>query len=174
MVYVGMDVHQVSTTFCFYDPRRAEGARFRTLTVHTTAETIRAALAPLDGRCRVAFEVGSSMQWVAAQVRPLAQSVHVANASRMPWLFRDGRKNDRLDARKLATLLALEQLPEVHLPSPEVSAWRALINHRRRLIQRRTRTKNQIRAILRTFVRRCPHRSCWSRVGRVWLRSQSF
>ncbi len=51
----------------------------------------------------------------------------MVNPSRIRWLLRDGRKNDRLDARKLATPLYLGQLPTVHLPRAEVSAWRALI-----------------------------------------------
>lgn len=30
MLYIGMDVHQVSTTFSFHDPKAAEAGRFRT------------------------------------------------------------------------------------------------------------------------------------------------
>ena len=89
-------------------------------------------------------------------VRPLAGEVQVANAARIPWLFREGRKNDRLDARKLATLLYLRQLPTVYLPPADVSAWRALIRHRRTLVKQSTRVKNQIRSILRAFTIQCP------------------
>jgi hypothetical protein len=127
MIYIGMDVHQSSTTFCLYDPSQDGRGRFRTLTRPTTAEAIVGVLVPLNKRCRVAFEIGTQAQWVAQIVRPLAADVQVANASRMPWLFRDGRKNDTLDARKLATLLHLGELPQVHLPAADVSAWRALI-----------------------------------------------
>jgi transposase len=118
--------------------------------------------------------VGTPAQWVASVVRPLAAQVEVANPSRIPWLFRDGRKNDRLDAKKLSTLLYLKQLPTVHLPTGEVSAWRALINHRRSVIKRRTMVKNQIRTLLRAFNHRCPHKSLWTRRGRVWLSSLRF
>lgn len=111
---------------------------------------------------------------MARIVRPLAAEVQVADPSLIPWLFCAGRKNDKLDARKLSTLISLNQLPTVHLPSADVSAWRALINHRRTLVPRRTMTKNQIRAILRTFAHRCPHRSCRTRIGMVWLRSLTF
>ena len=174
MMYIGMDVHQVSTTFCLFDPSAADRRRYRTLTRPTTVEAIRAVLEPYDGCCKVTFEVGTQAQWVAKIVRPLATDVEVANPSRIPWLFRDGRKNDRLDARKLVTLLYLDQLPTVHLPSEAVSAWRALINHRRTLVKRRTMIKNQIRSIVRTFGCRCPHKSCWTRAGVAWLRSQTF
>jgi transposase len=175
MIYVGMDVHQRSTTFCLYDPAVEDRKQqYRTLTRPTTAEAIEKLLRPFEGGCQVAFEVGVQAQWIAGILRPLAQEVHVANPSRIPWLFRDGRKNDRMDARKLAILLALKQLPEVHLPSGDVSAWRALINHRRTLIKRRTMIKNQIHSIRRAFGYRCPYRSCWTRVGRAWLGSLTF
>ena len=174
MIYIGMDVHQSSTTFCLFDPAQAEGCQHRIVTQPTTAEGIRKVLKPLKRQCQVAFEVGTQAQWIASIVRPLASEVQVANASLIPWLFRDGRKNDRIDARKLATLLYLRQLPQVHLPAADISAWRALINHRRTVVQRRTILKNQLRSILRAFGYRCPHRSCWTRVGQAWIRSLTF
>jgi len=134
VIYIGMDVHQKSTTFCLFDPWAAEEGPYRWVTQPTTEEAIRRTLAPLGGQCRVAFEVGTQAQWIAAMVRPLAVEVQVANPSRIPWLFRDGRKNDRLDARKLVT--------------------------------RRTQSKNQVRAILRAFGLGCPYRNLWPQRGR--------
>ena len=166
MVYVGMDVHQKSTTFCFFDPDREAVAAVR----HIIAGAHKG-LEPFKGECRVAYEVGTQAQWVAGVVRPLAAEVQVANPSKIPWLFRDRTKTDRYDARKLATLLFLDQIPQVHLPSPDVSAWRALINHRRTLVKRRTMSKNQVRNILRAFACRCPYRSCWYGRGYLWLTS---
>jgi transposase len=174
MLYVGMDVHKDSTVFCLFDPTAEPKAQYRTLTAPTTREGIESVLRPLNGQCKAAFEVGVQSQWLASIVGPLAVEVQVANASRIPWLFRDGRKNDQLDARKLATLLRLDQLPRVHLPRAEVSMWRVLINHRRRLIGRRTALKSQVRAILRTFAYRCPHKSLWTRAGLRWLSEQVF
>ena len=175
MVYVGMDVHQKSTTFCILDASKEEGdGRYRTVKRETCQEAFDEILGPLRRRCKVVFEIGTQAQWIAAIVRPLAAEVQVANPSRIPWLFREGRKNDALDARKLATLLYLNHVPTVHLPTADVSAWRALINHRRTLVKRSTMIKNQLRSILRAFHYRCPHRSCWTRIGRVWLRSLTF
>ena len=174
MVYVGMDVHQSSTTFCFFDPVVGNGGQYRTYTRPTCRESFCEVLAPLGGQCQVAFEVGTQAQWIASMVRPLAGEVQVANPGRIPWLFRDGRKNDRLDARKLATLLYLKQLPTVHWPSANVSAWRALINHRRTLVQRRTMVKNRIRTILRAYGHRCPYKGLWTHRGQVGLESLVF
>ena len=111
MVYVGMDVHSKTTTFCLYDPGAEPSRQYRYMTRPTTAKEIEAVLEPLGGDCRIAYEVGTQAQWVADIVRPLALDVQVANPSRIPWLFRSGKKNDRADAKKLATLLYLDQLP---------------------------------------------------------------
>jgi transposase len=171
MLYVGMDVHQQSTTFCIFDGTTGE---IRVITGPTSAGHYAEVLQPLNRQCRVAFEVGPQAQWVARIVRPLAAEVQVANPALIPWLFRSGRKNDRLDAQKLATLLYLGQLPTVHLPPAEVSLWRELIQYRRSLVHEQTRIKNRIHALLRSEALRCPQRSCWTRAGRVWLRALSF
>ena len=174
MVYVGMDVHSKTTTFCLHDPEAKGRRQYRTVTRLTTAEAIRSVLEPLEGQCQVAYEVGTQAQWVAQIVRPLALEVQVANPSRIPWLYRSGKKNDRIDAKKLAILLAMDQLPTVHLPSGDVSTWRTLINHRRTLVSRRTAVKNQIHAILRAHAVRCPYRRCWTFKGIAWLKSLTF
>lgn len=174
MIFIGMDVHDKRTTFCLYDPSQESRSQYHTFSRPTTEEAYVAVLEPLKGRCKVAYEVGTQAQWVAKIIRPLAAEVQVANPSQIPWLFRSGRKNDRLDAKKLATLLYLNQLPTVHLPQPAISAWRALINHRRSLVKRRTMIKNQVRTILRSFVVKCPHKSCWTRKGMTWLHSLTF
>jgi transposase len=174
MIEVSMDAHDDTITFTTFDPAAALHARQRTFTRNTTAEDIEAVLKPFGGKCRVAFEVGTQAQWLAGIVRPLAAEVLVANPSRMPWLFRDGRKSDRIDSQKIQKLMHLDELPTVHLPRVEISAWRALINHRRTLIKRRTMVKNGLRAILRAFNYRCPHKSLWTKVGQTWLTGLAF
>lgn len=174
MLEIGMGVHVDSTTFHLYEPEAEPKLQHRTLTTPTDRESIEAVLRPFNGQCRIAFEVGTQSQWLASVIRPLAAQVQVANPSRMPWLFRDGRKNDRIDAFKLAKLLHLNELPTVHLPRVEISAWRSLINHRRTLIKRRTMIKNGLRAILRTFNYRCPHKSLWTKVGQSWMAGLTF
>lgn len=51
MVYIGMDVHQSSTTFCLFDPSDGPKGRYRTVTRPTTEEHIAAVLCPFKGEC---------------------------------------------------------------------------------------------------------------------------
>ena len=172
MLHIGIDVHQKSSVFNVFDPHEGrEGGTHRSQKVETTADGFRKVLEPLAGRCEVVFEVGPMAQWVAALVRPYAAKLTVANPSQIPWLFRAGRKNDRIDAKKLSILSYLGQVPKVHLPPPEVSEWRGLINERRQLVSKRTRAKIQIRALLHTQALHCPHKSVWTRCGMIWLKA---
>jgi hypothetical protein len=50
---------------------------------------------------------------------------------------RSRRKNDRMDAEKLAKLLFLGMVPLVHVPSPDVRSERWMIRHRQSLIRER-------------------------------------
>jgi transposase len=166
-----MDVHQQSTTFCILNDKTGE---VQTITCLTSVQAYTKVLRPLRRRCLVTFEVGPQAQWVSKIVRPLAREVLVANPALIPWIYRSGRKNDRLDAQKLARLLHIGQLPTVHLPPAEVSLWRELIQYRRRLVNEQSRVKNRIHALLRSEALRCPHRSCWTRAGQAWLQGLVF
>ena len=84
MLCIGMDVHKNTTTIDVFDPGAEPKQQHRSMRVPTTAEDLEAALRPFEGRCRIAYEVGTQAQWVASVVRPLAAEVHVANASRIP------------------------------------------------------------------------------------------
>ena len=98
---------------------------------------------------RVVIEIGPSAGWVHDLVVALEIEVQVANTNHQAWRWRSvRRKTDRLDALKLAQLSAMNQLPTVYMPSPQVRQWRSLITYRHTLIGERTRIKNQIRSIL--------------------------
>ncbi len=86
MVYIGMEVHQQSTTFCFFDPAAEEGLRCRAATRLTTVEGIRAALQPHDGRCLVAFEVGTQAQWVLTIAYAMMRDDLPFDEARIAWM----------------------------------------------------------------------------------------
>jgi transposase len=98
----------------------------------------------------------------------MAERVEVAHPGHLRLIFRSKQKNDRADAEKLAKLLYLGEVPTVHVPSPEVRAWRGTAEHRARLVRQRTRVKNRIRALLRTCGIVAP-RGLWTKEGRQWL-----
>ena len=114
------------------------------------------------------FEASCGYGWLYERLKKMAQKVVVAHPGQLRLIFRSKRKSDRVDAEKLAKLLYLDEVPPVYVPSVQVRSWRAMIEHRQKLLQERVRTKNQLRALLRTHAIVAP-RGLWTQKGLAWI-----
>ena len=118
----------------------------------------------------VCFEASAGYGCLFERLRRIARRVVVAHPGHLRLIFRSKRKNDRVDAEKLAKLLFLDEVPGVYVPSGITQAWRRLIEHRRKLVGERTRAKNALRALLRSHGIDAPRgKRLWSRRGLTWL-----
>lgn len=167
MFYVGLDVHQLTSTYCILD---GHGRQVKTVTVRgrwdRLLDRLRAEAADRD--LAVCYEASLGYGALHERLSRFCRRVVVAHPGRLRLIFRSKRKNDRADAQKLATLLYLDQVPQVHVPSIDVRSWRELIEFRTTLIHKRTRCKNGLRALLRGLGIATP-RWLWSGRGRAWL-----
>jgi transposase len=168
--YLGLDVHSNTSTYCLLDER---GVELETRTVRGGWDKLLTRLREIrDPRpgadLRVCYEASLGYGALHDRLAALGARVVVAHPGRLRLIFRSKRKNDRVDAKKLATLLLLDQVPAVHVPLPGVRAWRELIEFRRVLIDKRTRCKNSLRALLRGLGVQAPG-SPWSARGRAVL-----
>ena len=103
-------------------------------------------------------------------LRKIARRVVVAHPGQLRLIFRSKNKNDRSDAKKLATLLLPDQVPTVHVPTQDVRGWRSVIEFRTRIIAKRVRVKNAFRALLRSQDIEMPAGTrLWTRAGLAWL-----
>jgi len=127
-------------------------------------------LANLQERFRIVFEASCGYGTLYDKLRRLTPEVLVAHPGHLRCIFQSKRKNDRIDAQRLAKLLYLDEVPQVHVPRKEMRQWRQMIECRRRIIEKRTRTKNGIRSLLRSYGIRQP-RGLWTKKGREWLES---
>ncbi|MEM3553945.1 MAG: transposase [Candidatus Bathyarchaeia archaeon] len=66
-------------------------------------------------------------------------------------IFNTSKKNDREDSYKLAKLLRLNELPEVHLPSRESDSLRSLVRYRKSIGEDITTLKNRVHSILTKY-----------------------
>jgi transposase len=81
-------------------------------------------------------------------------------------------KTDRLDARALARLPAMGEHDAVWMPDERTQVMRRRLARRRRLVQTRASTKNEIHAVLvRRLKGRPPASDLFGVEGRAWLRS---
>ncbi len=148
MLYVGLDVHQRSTAVCVLEENGAE-REHRNVKGHpsNTVEWLRGLGEPFA----VCYEASCGYGWLHDRLHPIAAKVVVAHPAQLRLIFRSKRKNDRVDAQKLAKLLFLGEVPAVHVPPPATRAWRSLVEYRQRCVGERTRGKNGLRAVFRTY-----------------------
>lgn len=170
MFFVGLDVHIKFTVICILN---SDGKVHERHKVHSI-EVLLATLARLP-EFAVCFEASCGYGWLYDKLKHMAARVVVAHPGRLRLIFRSRRKNDRLDAERLAKLLFLDEVPTVHVPDADVRVWRETINHRRGLVAKRTRAKNGVRALLRSVGVRAPSRpGLWTKRGLAWLKSLEF
>jgi len=170
MLYVGLDSHWNQSTFCVLDDR---GRKVLTRTVRGQWPKVLAELETLKGPWAVCFEASTGYGFLFERLSDLAKRVVVAHPGQLRLIFRSKRKTDRIDAEKLAKLLFLDEVPPVYVPSLSVRSWRSMIEHRHRLIEERTRIKNNIRSLLRGHGLCAPH-SLWYSQGLKWLEEVEF
>ncbi len=167
--FVGLDVHWNHTNLCILDAR---GKKVKQMTVRGPWLNVVEELRELQGRLFLCYEASCGYGYLYDVFATVAQRVVVAHPGQLRLIFRSKRKNDRVDAEKLAKLLFLDEVPTVYVPSQNVRAWRQLIGYRIRLVNKRTRAKNSCRALLRSLGIRAPREfGLWTRQGFRWLGS---
>lgn len=170
MLTIGLDTHLRTSTLCILN-EHGQQIKMRTIQGHwqKTVEF----LGDLDQRFKIVFEASCGYGPLHDAIAALkkARQVVVAHPGRLRLIFRSKRKNDRVDAQKLAKLLYLDEVPTAYVPGVNTRDWRELIETRGRTIDKRTRSKCGLRSLLRSHGIAVPHdyRNLWTKRGRVWL-----
>jgi transposase len=167
MLHIGLDVHERLTTVHILDSNGKKSKAF-TCKGHWTGVVTR--LKEIREPFSVCFEASTGYGYLYDALRPVAARVSVAHPGRARLIFRTKRKNDRIDAEKLAKLCFLDEVPEVYVPGQKIRQWRRLITFRGVLVAERVRTKNRLRGLLRRNGIASPYK-LWNRKGLAWLQT---
>jgi transposase len=170
MRYIGLDVHYSSSTYCILDENGRE-VKCETIRGHWPKLLDR--LRTVEGPWTICFEATCGYGYLYRELSRMAGRVVVAHPGQLRLIFRAKRKNDRIDARKLAKLLYLDEVPEAYVPGQDVQSWRELIEHRRRMVDRQTTCKNAIRSLLRSHGK-IASKGLWTKKGLAWLRQEEM
>lgn len=148
-IYVGLDL---GSSFCYQTVINADGVLERSRSIPTSEQHLRNAFADLHGDVRVHLEAGELSNWVHSMIAPLVSIVVVSHPRSLAWIGKDAVKDDRIDARKLAELLRLNQVHAVYCESDnERQTFKQLVVHYEDLSREQARLKSKIKARLRTF-----------------------
>src|SRR5262249_35291292 len=108
--YIGMDVHKEAVVIAVLS---GTGKQVMESIVETQANSILQFIHGLPGELHVTWEEGTWAAWLYDLLKPHVQQVLVCNPRRNA-LLKEGSKNDKIDARKLADLLRTGMLRPVY------------------------------------------------------------
>ncbi len=164
--YIGLDVHQATISVAVLDSR---GKLVMESILETQAATILEFFAGLRGTLWVTFEEGTWAAWLYDLLKPHVAKLVVCNP-RKNALLKDGNKSDRIDARKLAELLRLDNLTSVYHGETGVRMLRELARSYLTLVKDLTRVMNRLKALYRSWAIPCAGRDVYyTRHRAEWL-----
>ena len=144
--YIGMDVHQATISVAVMD---AKGKLIMECVLETKAATILEFIQGLRGTLAVTFEEGTSAAWLHDLLDPHVNRLLVCDP-RKNALLKDGNKNDRVDAQKLAELLRTNQVKPVYHGKHGTRALKELGRSYLTITKDVTRVMNRIKAVYRS------------------------
>ncbi len=170
MLIIGCDYHSGMQQIAWFDDESGECGEQRL--EHSTGEAERfyRELKRRGVQVRVGIEASGHTRWFERLPAELEMELWIGNAAKIAAQRVRKQKTDRGDAQLLLQLLREGRFPKLWVPSPENRDLRQLLWHRHRLVQMRTRVKNQLHAIaLNQGVQRKSR--LWSKTGRAQLES---
>jgi transposase len=169
MLYAAIDIHKSVLQVALLEPATGEVSDAR---MPATREALRGWALPLRGSVvAVALEATSGWRWVWRELSVLGFEVQLAEPAQARALRGRKRKakNDRLDARWLALLLAKQMLPQSWIPPEEIQRLRDLTRLRQALRHDRTRWLQRLHAVLAHEGWPCGRGELASASGQRWL-----
>jgi transposase len=143
--YIGFDIHKKTISFC----AKAQDGRILDEGTIPARRTDLSAWAKQRSRpWWGAMEATLFTGWVYDHLKPLAQELKVAHPAMLKAIAASKKKNDKVDARKIADLLRCDLLPECYMAPSAVRELRRVLRYRNLVVRQATRMKNRIAGLL--------------------------
>jgi transposase len=146
---IGLDLGDRSSWYCVLDEA---GNVLLEQKLSTTPKGMKEVFAGMP-RCRVALETGTHSPWVSRVLSKLEHEVIVAHARNVRLIGESRRKDDRLDAQRLARLARID--PQLLCPvrhrSAKAQADLTVIRARAGLVRARTALVNTARGLAKSY-----------------------
>ena len=122
---------------------------------------------------RVGIETSGNTQWFERLLEELGFELLIGDAGKIRAMQIRRQKTDRRDAEQLLDLLESGRFPSIWVPRAEERDLRQLLLHRHKLVEMRTRVKNQLQHVAMNQGLQ-KKRQLWSEKGQRWLRELSL
>jgi len=145
MYYIGLDVHKKTISYCVKD---AAGHVHREGKIGSTRRELDAWIQMLPQPRMMAMEATIFTGWIYDYLLPHAEKVKVAHPLMLRAIAASKKKNDRIDAGKIADCLRCDFLPECHMASTEIRDRRRTLRYRHLVVRQTVQMKNRISGLL--------------------------
>jgi hypothetical protein len=145
MYYIGLDVHKKTISYCVKD---AAGKIHQEGKIGSTRRELDAWIKTLPQPRMMAMEATIFTGWIYDHLLPHAEKVKVAHPLMLLAIAAAKKKNDRIDAGKIADCLRCDFLPECYMTSTEIRDRRRTLRYRGLLVKQMVQMKNRISGLL--------------------------
>jgi transposase len=145
MYYIGLDVHKRTISYCVKD---GAGHVHQEGKIGSTRRELDSWIKTLPQPRTIALEATIITGWIYDHLLPHAEKVKVAHALMLRAIAAAKKKNDKIDAGKIADCLRCDFLPECHMVSTEIRDRRRTLRYRNLVLKQMVQMKNRISGLL--------------------------
>ena len=144
MHYIGLDIHKKTISFCL---KLADGTKVSEGKIVANRASLDRWMAGLSQPWMAAMEATMFTSWIYDHLKAHGE-VKVANPCMLKAIAASKRKNDQIDAAKIADLLRANLLPECYMAPTAIRESRRTLRYRNLLVKQMTMTKNKVSGML--------------------------
>jgi transposase len=145
MYYIGLDVYKKTISYCVKD---AAGRVCQEGKIGSTRCELDGWIKTLPDPRMIAMEATIFTGGIYDHLLPHAEKVKVAHPLMLRAIAAAKRKNDTIDARKIADCLRCDLLPECHMASTEIRDRRRTLRYRNLVLRQAVQMKNRVSGLL--------------------------
>ena len=143
--YIGFDVHKKSISYCV---KTKDGTIVEEGRLRATREALRQWAGQRPEPWHGAMEATLFSGWIYDVLKPFAAKLQMGHPAQMKAIFAGKKKNDKLDARKIADLLRVELLPACYVGPAEMRELRRMLRYRNLVVAQAVQMKNRMSGML--------------------------
>jgi transposase len=142
---IGLDVHKRTISYCVKD---ASGQIHREGKIGSTRRELDWWMKTLPQPWTVAMEATIFSGWIYDHLLPHATQIKVAHPLMLRAIAEAKKKNDQIDASKIADCLRCDFLPECHMMPAAIRDRRRTLRYRHLLVRQMVQMKNRVSGLL--------------------------
>jgi transposase len=166
MMIIGCDFHPSWQQISWLDTETGETGERKL--VHVTGDA-KQFYEQLAGPVLMGMEATGNSQWFIELVEDLGHAIWIGDAAQIRASYVRKQKTDKRDAAHILKLVVEGRFPRLWTPDREQRDLRQLVLHRHKLVEIRSRVKNELQhlSLNKGMQRKC---RLWSREGQQMLR----